>query len=289
MKNGVYTALVTPFLKNGKIDFDALKKLINIQISAKVSGIVLMGTTGESPTLSSREKRELIEFVLPLVKDRTEIWIGCGSNCTASTIRNLKKLNKYNLDGVLLSLPAYNKPNFSGLLNHIQKCCCASRHNIMLYHVPSRTGLNLSAQQLIALCQNQKIVAIKEASGNLQLFYSLVQGANKKIFSGNDPELFHSLALGGSGIVSVASNAIPKQIVRITNLFFSHKKKVSQTEFKQIESLLNALFIETNPVPIKYLLQKLKLCKSTVRLPLGNLSKASEQKLNDLINLLIKK
>ena len=285
MKKGVYTALVTPFSENGKIDFESLKKLIFLQIKAKVAGIIILGTTAESPTLTSRERRQIIEFAIPLTQNKIELWVGCGSNCTASTVRNLKKLNQYPINGILLSLPSYNKPNFSGLMLHIQKCCKASTHPIMLYNVPSRTSLTLSAAQLISLCQNPKIVAIKEASGNLQLLSALATNLNKKIFSGNDPEFHQSLCLGASGIVSVASNAIPKQMVQISNLFFSGHKSKSAELFKKLEPLLSALFIETNPVPIKHLMKKLNLCSSSVRLPLGSLAPESEQILNSIINL----
>jgi len=283
MKNGVYTALVTPFNQNNKVDYNALKKLIKIQINARVSGIVILGTTAESPTLSSREKRQIIEFVLPIVAGKLEVWVGCGTNSTATTLRTIKKLNKLPISGILLSLPAYNKPNFSGLSEHIQKCCAASMHPIMLYNVPGRTALNLSVNELIDLCTSPQIVAIKEASGNLELFHALVSKTNKKIFSGNDPQLMESLKLGGSGIVSVASNAFPKQMVKICNLFFFRHKAAAALSFQKLEPLLSVLFLETNPVPIKYILQKQEICSAIVRLPLGHLSEKSKNEIDEII------
>ena len=284
MKNGVYTALVTPFCKNNKIDYNALGAIIDAQIKANVCGVVALGTTAETPTLSAKEKKQILSFVIKKVANKIEVVAGCGTNCTATTLKEIKWLNTQQIDAILLSLPAYNKPNFSGLSEHIQKCCSASRHPIMLYNVPSRTGLNLSAEQLIDLSNNPKIVAIKEASGNLELFHTLATKTNKKIFSGNDPQLLQSLKLGGSGIVSVASNAFPKQMTKICNLFFSRHKTASAAEFKKHELLFNAMFLETNPVPIKYILQKQGVCSSIVRLPLGQLCQKSKNEIDALLN-----
>lgn len=284
MNKGIYTALVTPFDDNNEIDFISLAKILDKQISANVAGIVVCGTTAESPTLTAQEKEKLIDFCIAYAKPELEIWVGCGTNNTKTTIEELEVLNKKGIDGVLLSLPCYNKPNFLGLKKHIELCCTTSEHPIMLYNIPSRSGLKLSAAQLVELCQNKKIVAIKEASGNMELFFELVQKLPKvMIFSGNDPQFLMSLKLGSSGIVSVASNLFPRILNQIFVAHCSGLNMAAQKGFLHILPLLEALFVETNPVPIKYALEKFGLCSCSVRLPLGPLCNESMQKIDGVL------
>lgn len=279
MKKGIYTALITPFDNDNNVDYVALGQIVKMQIDAGVSGIVALGTTAESPTLTNSEKEKILDFVIEAAQGKIAIVAGAGTNCSSTTIEQIEWLNTKNIDAVLLSLPAYNKPNKSGLKKHVEMCCKASVHPIILYYVPSRTGQVLSAKLLKTLCRNKKIVGIKDASGNLDLFFECTLfKKNFAVFSGNDDQFFQSLCLGGSGVVSVASNAIPKTMVQIMSLFLNGKTEQSKQLFLKHLSLIKLMFSETNPVPIKYIMQQLSLCYSNVRYPLGQLSRKNKTK-----------
>ena len=284
IKKGIYTALVTPFDENGEIDYCSLEKILKMQLQAKVSGIVALGTTAESPTLEQNEKEKILDFVINNVGEKIAVVAGAGTNCTKTTLEQIKWLNTKRIDAILLSLPAYNKPNESGLLKHIELCCKISTHPIIIYYVPSRSGQVLSAETLKRICKNKKIVGIKDASGNLDLFFAATTfKKNFMVLSGNDDQFFATLKLGGSGIISVASNAIPKTMVKIANEFFDDNKKTARFIFERILPLVRLMFVETNPVPIKYILAKKGICLPNVRLPLGPLCKQSKDKIDEII------
>ena len=273
MKKGIYTALITPFKNGGKIDFESLSKIIKIQIKSKVSGVVALGTTAESPTLSCEEKNNLLDFIIQQINNKIEVVAGCGTNCTTTTLEQIKWLNTKKIDAILLSLPCYNKPNENGLKEHIKQCCKASSHPIILYYIPSRTGQTLSNTLLKKICQNKKIVALKEASGNLDTFFAATTfKTNFMVFSGNDNQFYSSLLLGGSGIISVASNVIPKTMVKIFN---DCNKKL----FLKNLPILNIMFAETNPVPIKYIMSKRDSVMILFACLLDNLKKKRKSKL----------
>lgn len=276
MKKGIYTALVTPFCKNNKIDYVALGTIIDAQINAKVCGVVALGTTAETPTLSAKEKKQILSFVIKKAAGKMEIVAGCGTNCTATTLKEIKWLNSQKIDAILLCLPAYNKPNFLGLKKHVELCAKSSTHPICLYYVPSRTGQSLSFAELKELCEIPNIVAIKDASDNLDLFFLLAQNKNINVYSGNDPQLLQTLMLGGSGIVSVASNAFPNQTNQIVQSYYASNFAQALEIFSKLAPILSSLFVETNPVPIKYILSQMGICPDTVRLPLGPLSQESK-------------
>lgn len=287
MKGGVYTALITPFFENGEIDYKAFEKLLEIQIKAKVAGVVVLGTTGENPTLSVDEKIQLVDMCIEKCKNKTSVVIGCGTNNTQTTLSEIELWNSFDADQILLNLPCYNKPNLLGLLKHTELACNLSKHPITIYNIPSRTGLNLTEETLKTICLNPKVNSIKEASGNLNLFYNIAIINKKiKVFCGNDQIFLQTLELGGSGIVSVAANLFPQSINNIYNLFTSGSVKKAEEKFSQMLPFIQSLSLETNPVPIKYYMSKVGLCTPTVRLPLGPLTSKSEHELD---NVFIKK
>lgn len=285
MNKGVYTALVTPFNDKYEVDYEALNTLLDNQISAGVTGIIALGTTAESPTLTTEEKLQIVDVILGKCKNKLQIFVCCGSNCTASTLQEIEIWNTYQIDGILLNLPAYNKPNKNGLEQHISLISSLSKHPIILYNVPSRTSLKLGYSELNNLCKYENIVAIKEASGDLELFSALARDKNDIVLlSGNDPQFLQSLQLGGDGIVSVASNLFPERILLIYNLMKKGKVSEAQNEFSSMEKFLSSLFWESNPIPIKYYLSKFNICSDKVRLPLGSLSEETKNKIDSLLN-----
>lgn len=278
MKKGVYTALVTPFLPNGYVDFEALDRILDMQIDAGVAGVVALGTTGECPTLSANEREQIVQIVLEKCKGKCDVVVGCGSNSTARTLDEIALWNKFDVDAILLNLPAYNKPNKNGLRTHVELAATTSMHPVVLYNIPGRNALNISTSFLKELCSHPNIVGIKEASGNLDTFFEMTQTKpNFLVFSGNDPQMLQSLRLGGDGIVSVGSNLFPSAINQIFELEQNGKKAEAEALFSNALPFLNSLFLETNPVPIKYYLEKYGICSSVVRLPLGELEQTTKE------------
>ncbi len=275
--NGVYTAMVTPFDKNFKVDYKKLAILLKRQIEAKVAGIVLNSTTGESLTLSESEKEKIIKFVLKINKGRLKIIVGVGNSSTQKTLSEIKKYNNYKIDGFLFSLPCYNKPNESGLLLHVENCAKASKHPMIIYYVPSRTGQYLKFDLLEKLCEHKNIVGIKECSGSLVFLAKCTRIKPEfMVFCGNDQLIDGALRLGAVGLISVASNVCPKEILNVYNLFCLGKLKESQQTFLDIEEFCEALFIETNPAPLKFAFNALNLNVGLPRLPLAGVKLESK-------------
>ena len=280
MKKGIYTALVTPFA-NGKIDFEALDTILQNQIEAKVAGVVVLGTTGENPTLSEEERRMVVAFVLQKCKGKIEVVVGCGSNSTTRTLAEIEQWNQFDLDAILLCLPAYNKPNFLGLAEHVKLVCDACKHPIVVYNIPGRTALKLSERQLQAICSHPKVVGLKEASGDLELFCKTTKFKEDfLVYTGNDPQFLPSLKLGGCGAISVASNLFPKEMNTLFLLHQMGRTKEADAMFLSMQTFLDSLFLETNPVPIKYYLSLYGVCSREVRLPLGNLEQDTKKQID---------
>ena len=283
--NGVYTALVTPMKSNRQIDYKALENLINFQLKANIDGIVILGTTGESPTLDYYEKHRLIEFVQNLTYGKTNLIIGAGSNDTEKTISEIQGLSCSKADAILLSCPAYNKPTSEGLYSHFKTILDHTHKPIILYNVPSRTGVNIPISVLEKLKSHENLIGIKDASGDITYATKLAQLASKDfvLLSGNDNITLPLLSLGYSGVISVLSNAFPNEMKYLIDLSMSGDKRTSLILQNYMLPLMDACFIETNPIPIKYILSKLKLIKNNLRLPLTPLSKKHQKQTNKLL------
>ena len=288
MKNTVFTgaatAIVTPF-RNGEIDYEAFARLINWQIEQGIDAIVVCGTTGEASTLTDEEHREAIRFAVETAKGRVPIIAGTGSNDTAYAIELTKYACEVGADAILLVTPYYNKATQKGLIASFTAVADASTKPIILYNVPSRTGCNILPATAAALAEHPNIVAIKEASGNISQIAelaSLVRG-KMDIYSGNDDQIVPVLSLGGKGVISVLSNLMPKETSEICHKFLSGDVAGSTAMQLDLLPLVNALFCEVNPIPVKAAMAAMGYGENSLRLPLTPMESANEAKLLGLM------
>ena len=266
---GSGVALVTPFLNN-KVDFNQLKKLIEWHIAEFTDALIVCGTTGESATLTIDEKKEIFDFTVKLANKRIPVFAGTGSNCTESTVELSKYAASVGVDGLLLVTPYYNKPTQRGLYAHFKKVHDEVNIPIILYNVPSRTGVNLLPETVFELSQLPNIKAIKEASGDISQIAKVIDLCDKKfiVYSGNDDQIIPILSLGGKGVISVTANILPREIHRITKEFILGNKNLALELFLKLRSLNQVLFIESNPVPVKTAMNLMGINVGTCRLPL---------------------
>ena len=267
---GVCTALVTPFYESGRVDFDTFAKLIDYQISAKVAAICVCGTTGESATLTADEQENLIRFAVQRANGKLKIVAGSGSNCTSNAVEHSIRAQQAGADALLIVTPYYNKASQSGLISHYEHIASHTNIPIILYNVPSRTGMTFQAETYAELARIPNINGVKEASGN----FSLVTHTKEKcpndfyIWSGNDDQTVPMMSLGASGVISVAANIIPEIMTQMC--FHCLEGRYQTAANMQIEytELLDALFIEVNPTPVKAAMEMLGMCSAYTRLPL---------------------
>ena len=266
---GVCTALITPF-KNGKIDYEALTNIIEFQIAQGVDALLVSGTTGESATLSENEKQELISFTVHEVGGRVPIIAGTGSNCTQKAINLSKFAQKVGADATLVVTPYYNKASAEGLIAHYEAIANNVDVPLIIYNVPSRTGVNIPLSVYDKLANHPNIVAVKEASPSISDFAKLSQKCSDRLtlYSGNDDLIIPTLALGGDGIISVLSNILPKEVGKICKLWFAGKTKEATALQLKLLPLINAIFSEVNPIPIKAIMSHKGFCEEEYRLPL---------------------
>lgn len=273
MFKGVGVALVTPFINN-EVNYNKFAELIERQISSGADALIVLGTTGESSCISDEEKLKIIDFSISLAKGRVPVIIGTGSPCTRKTIELSNYATKVGADGLLIVTPYYNKPSQRGLIAHYTEIACNVDNNIILYNVPSRTNVNLTSDTVIELSKIKNIVGIKEASGDLMQINRIIKNVDKNfyVYSGNDDQTIDILKLGGVGVISVCSNLISKEFGRIVHSYLNGKIEESKNEFEKYRNLLQILFVETNPVPIKAALNLLGYNVGKTRLPLVGLS-----------------
>jgi 4-hydroxy-tetrahydrodipicolinate synthase len=281
MFKGTFTALVTPF-RSGTIDFDALATLIEHQISAGISGVVAIGTTGESPTLSHDERVAVIRKTVEVAKGRCLVLAGTGSYSTRDAIEASKQAESLGVDGVLVVAPYYNKPSQEGLFQHFRSIGQAISVPIMLYNIPGRCGVDIGVEtvaRLSAACRN--IVTIKEAGGSVDRVSELRSrlGDGVTILSGDDSLILPFMAVGAAGVVSVASNLFPAEVRALVDAYSSGDVQLAEKLHRRCYSLFKDLFIEPNPVPIKAALEWSGLMSSEVRLPLCAMSEANRERL----------
>ena len=285
MFRGTFTALVTPF-RNGAIDAAAFEKLIESQIAAGITGIVAVGTTGESPTLSSDEREQVIRLAVTIAQKRCKVLAGTGSNSTQHAITDTQTAEKIGVDGALLVAPYYNKPSQEGLFRHFKTIANATSLPIMLYNIPGRCGVDIGPDTVVRLageCRN--IVSIKEASGSVERVSELRRRLPDAftILSGDDSLTLPFMSVGAVGVVSVASNLFPAEVCALVRSFESGDTKSAQMQQRKMFSLFKDLFIEPNPVPVKTALGWRGLISSEVRLPLCEMSEANQARLRKTI------
>lgn len=268
---GCATALITPF-RNGKIDYTALGNIIDIQIKSGIDALVVGGTTAEAATLSPYEREKLYRFSDEAIHGRAKLIFGVGTNDTADVIRRVRLADKIGCDGLLVVTPYYNRGTEEGVILHYEKIASMTDTPIILYNVPSRTGVNLTLSQLEVLSEKENIVGIKEATDSLGRFAQIAKfGNNLRLYAGNDNSAYTALALGGGGVISVLSNLMPKRMVSLCKLFKSGNEDVALKEQLELLPIMDAMFTDTNPVPIKYAMSLVGLCSEEVRLPLAPL------------------
>jgi 4-hydroxy-tetrahydrodipicolinate synthase len=270
MFKGSIVAIVTPFKANG-IDEAKLKELIEWQIKSGTNGIVPCGTTGESPTLSPKEHERVIELTVKTVNKRVPVIAGTGSNSTAEAIQMSQHAEKVGADACLVVTPYYNKPSNKGLYLHFKAVADSIKIPIILYNIAGRTGKNIEPELMARLARDCKnIVGVKEASGSLEQMTRIKEVCPKDfiLLSGDDALTLPILAIGGTGVISVAANIVPKDVVGVINAFNKGDLKTAQAINLKLQPLIRALFLETNPIPVKTACELMGLCSGTLRLPL---------------------
>ena len=277
---GAATALITPTTPEG-VDYEAFGKLIDWQIEQGIDALVIAGTTGEGSTLNDAEHKEVLRYAIERIAGRVPAIAGTGSNDTAYAIAMSQYACELGYDGLLVVTPYYNKATQGGLIQSFTAIADASAKPLILYNVPSRTGCNIEPATAAVLAQHPNIAAIKEASGNISQVAAIANlvGENMDIYSGNDDQIVPLLSLGGSGVISVLSNLIPKQTSLMCHKFFEGDVKGSLELQLHYLDLANVLFCEVNPIPVKAAMAAMGFCENFLRLPLTPIEKAHEEKL----------
>ena len=288
MFKGVYTAIVTPFDEHNKIDEQALRKLVDFQIDKGVQGIVPVGTTGESPTLDHEEHHRVIEIVIDQVNGRVPVIAGTGSNCTDEAIRLTEKAKKAGATASLQVAPYYNKPTQEGFYRHFTAVADSVDLPLIVYNIPGRSGKNIENATMLELAKHKNIVAVKEASGNITQIMDLIlrKPEDFTVLSGDDNLAFPILALGGMGVVSVASNIIPDRMAEFIGSALEGNWAKARKMHYELLPLFRAIFIETNPIPIKAALALKGMIRENYRLPMCRMSDEHKKALKDVLNRL---
>jgi 4-hydroxy-tetrahydrodipicolinate synthase len=289
MKNflhGTGVAIVTPFTKKGNVDVKALERLVKHLINGKVEYLVVMGTTGESATLTKEEKQLVIDTVVKTNKKRLPLVLGIGGNNTAEVVHALKHTNVKDFVAILSVAPYYNKPNQQGYYEHYKAVSKASKLPVILYNVPGRTGSNVTAETQCKIARDFKnIVATKEASGNIEQIMKVIMNKPKDfmVISGDDNLTLGVVAYGGVGVISVVANVYPKDYSEMVRAALKHDMEKAQKLHYGLVDITDALFADGNPGGIKHALSRMKITEPYVRLPLCEPSDAVKEKLNQLI------
>jgi len=284
MKNTVFTgaatAIITPF-KNGQVDYEAFGKMIEFQIAGGIDAIVAVGTTGEGPTLKDEEHKAVVKYCVDKVAGRVPVIAGTGSNDISYAIELTKYCCDIGADAMLLVTPYYNKATQNGLIKSFTAIADASTKPCILYNVPSRTGCNILPETDAVLADHERIVAVKEASGNISQIAKVAElcGDKMDIYSGNDDQIVPVLSLGGKGVISVLSNLVPKETSDMCHLFWEGKtKEALELQLKYLP-LVDALFSEVNPIPAKAAMAAMGYCENALRLPLTTMERKNEENL----------
>lgn len=283
---GLGVALITPFMENGAIDFAALAKIVDNLVEGGVNYILVLGTTGETPTLTTDERKALIRFVRERVAGRVALMVGVGGNCTREVVASLKSWDLSGYSAILSVNPYYNKPNQEGLYQHFKAIAEASPLPIMLYNIPGRTGVNMAPETIARLANDfSNIIGVKEASGNLEQMERVkaVTPSDFLLISGDDGLTVEVIKRGGAGVISVLANAYPKESVEFVHLALEGNIAEADAKLRAFDGIISALFEEGNPVGIKTALAVKGTCSNTMRLPLVSGSEALQAKMKALI------
>ncbi len=280
---GAWTALITPFTPEGALDEPALRKLVQDQIAGGVTGVVPVGTTGESPTLESDETAKIFQIVIEEANGKIKVMAGTGSNSTHKTVENTKRAKELGVDAALVVCPYYNKPTQEGLRLHFLEVAKVGLP-IVVYNIKGRTGVNMTTDTLMELVKNEFIVAVKEASGDLEQMRDVLSRRPESftVLSGDDGLTLELIRMGGDGVISVASNVMPKAVADMVRSALSGELDEAAKQNEYLSRLFKDLFVETNPIPVKYLAHKMGKCALSYRLPLCPPSATAQKTLDEL-------
>ncbi len=286
MFKGLYTALITPF-REGKIDYDSLQKIIEMQIEKGADGVIPMGTTGESPTVSFEEHKEIVKRVVEIVDKRVKVVAGTGANSTDEAIHLSQSAEDSGVDGILSVNPYYNKPTQDGLIRHFEAVAGSVSVPVILYNIPGRTGVNFmpgSVRELLNRVDN--VVSMKEASGDLNQMMELIELCGEKLtlLSGDDNLLLPVLSIGGCGVISVLGNILPAEMKKVITLYTEGNLDEARKLFYKLLPLCRGMFLETNPIPIKAVMEMAGFCGPEMRLPMTNLGEEKRQALKKIFS-----
>lgn len=282
---GIATALVTPFDEKERLDFDALGRIVERQILCGVKALVACGTTGEASTLCDDEKLEVISFVVKEARGKVKVIAGAGGNNTKEVVSFARRVQETGADGILSVTPYYNKTTQDGLIKHYAAICNAVALPVIVYNVPSRTGVNILPETLLHLSDIPNIVAIKEASGNVAEATEMLSlcGDRIDLYSGNDDISVPIYSVGGKGTISVLSNVMPAETEIMADAFFAGETEKAAELQRYLFRMIKVLFSSVNPIPVKYACKRMGLCGETVRLPLSELSAKEKRAIDECL------
>ncbi|MCM1079482.1 MAG: 4-hydroxy-tetrahydrodipicolinate synthase [Bacteroidales bacterium] len=283
---GLGIALITPFTENGNIDFNAIKRLVEYQISNGADFLCILATTGETPCLTKQERLDVQHFIVNLVNGRVPVVIGCGGNNTAAIVKELQTGDFKGIDGILSVCPYYNKPSQEGLFQHFKTIADATNLPVILYNVPGRTGVNMKPETTVRLakaCEN--IVAVKEASGNLEQVDEILKNKPEgfAVLSGDDSLTYPMIACGAEGVISVIGNALPKEFSRMIRLEKRGEFEAALKIHHKFTDLYSLLFVDGNPAGVKALLHEMGFIENILRLPLVPTRVQTVQKMSQIL------
>ena len=283
---GLGVALITPFKSDSSIDIDALNRLVEYQIKGGVDFLCIMGTTAETPTLTTEEKQMLKNHLVERVAGRVPLLMGCGGNSTAAVVNELQSFDWKGIDGILSVCPYYNKPSQEGLYQHYRALAQASPLPIVLYNVPGRTGVNMTAETTLRLARDfENIVAIKEASGNITQMDDIIKNKpeNFDVISGDDGITFPLITLGAVGVISVIGNALPYEFSRMVRLALRGEYESARTIHHKFTELFKLLFVDGNPAGVKAMLSEMGMIQNQLRLPLIPTRLTTMKQISDIV------
>jgi 4-hydroxy-tetrahydrodipicolinate synthase len=283
---GLGIALITPFTQDGQVDYPALVRLVNYQLDNGADFFCILATTGETPTLTPDEKQRIKDTVVDLVQGRVPILMGCGGYNTAAVIEELQTGDFRGIDGVLSVCPYYNKPSQEGLYQHFRAIASATKLPVVLYNVPGRTGVNMKAETTVRLARDcQNIVAIKEASGNLEQVDEIIKNKphDFDVISGDDSLTFPMVSCGAVGVISVIGNALPKEFSKMIRLQFRGEYEAARKIHHRFTDLFSLLFIDGNPAGVKAMLHEMGFIENVLRLPLVPTRISTLQKMSEIM------
>lgn len=283
---GLGIALITPFTENGAVDYDAMKRIVEYQLSNGADFLCILATTGETPCLTKQEKEDIKKYIIDLVAGRVPILMGCGGNNTFAVVDELQNGDFKGIDGILSVCPYYNKPSQEGLYQHFKAISSATSLPIVLYNVPGRTGINLKAETTVRLAREcENIVAIKEASGSLEQVDEILKNKPEgfAVLSGDDSLTYPMIACGADGVISVIGNALPKEFSRMIRLEKNGEFEAAVKIHHKFTDLYSLLFVDGNPAGVKALLHEMGYIKNVLRLPLVPTRVATVQKMSQIL------